>query len=250
MTDIRIQGRQVAALDLSQSGYQPADHVAVFRGPDDWTVVVTRRSEGYDEDGQMVSADALVWDVRLGDVAALGEYFDRHWYAEGWRALLDAGHSEDNDLYAAWVPERMDRDLDRSSIYNRDLALASSFLYGKPLPAPGRSLPDWKAHALSAMAVHLDETGWVVRGPVELRGDVATSDGDRMLGAIGAWRYGWAAAVVVRVDDCGEIFARLAEDADVAGPALRPLSDDEELEFSDELVRRRYAATDAAEGRG
>jgi len=40
------------------------------------------------------------------------------------RQVLDAGHEHDRDLYAAWVPERMRRDLDRSSIYNRDASPA------------------------------------------------------------------------------------------------------------------------------
>lgn len=44
-------------------------------------------------------------------------------------------------------------------------------------------------------------------------------------GALIARRYGREAAILVRVDDCGEIYARLAEEGDTTSPALRALTD-------------------------
>ncbi len=125
------------------------------------------------------------------------------------------------------------RDLDRASIYNRDLAHTPGYLDPGQLGAPGRGLPDWQAHALGAMAAHLDEQGWEVfhDQAVKVTGAAPPggilSAGTEIAGALRARRYGYQAAILVRVDDCGEIYARLAEDGDVTGPALRALTDDD-----------------------
>jgi hypothetical protein len=50
------------------------------------------------------------------------------------------------------------------------------------------------------------------------------STGTEIVGALVAGRYGYQGAILVRVDDCGEIYARLAEDGDTDRPALRPLT--------------------------
>ena len=69
------------------------------------------------------------------------------------------------------------------------------------------------------MAAHLDELGWLVRGQVRAAPGLGTETGDNVVvGVLEAWRYGWAAADVVRVDYCGEIYARRAyDDDDVEG---------------------------------
>jgi|GEM_PF-5461800 len=86
----------------------------------------------------------------------------------------------------------------RASVYNRDLAYISGYVDPNQLGAPGQALPDWQAHAL----------------------------GD-MTGALLARRYGYQAAILVRVNDCGEIYARLAHDDDTNQPALRALSNED-----------------------
>ena len=61
------------------------------------------------------------------DTAALREVLGRR---DAWSELLEAGHEHDPELYAAWVPEQGDRELNRASIYNRDLGQATAYLGG------------------------------------------------------------------------------------------------------------------------
>jgi hypothetical protein len=83
------------------------------------------------------------------------------------------------------------------------------------------------------MAATLDDEGWEVLHPDVIEVTSAApaggllSAGTEIAGALLARRYGYEAAILVRVDDCGEIYARLAEDGDTAGPALRALTDDD-----------------------
>lgn len=235
--DLRIEGRQVAEVDL-RGRYGNFDHVVVFRGPQSWTVLTIDRSERYD-DGVLEWARAVVSCAELADLDGLREFCERR---DCWREVIDAGHGEDLDLYAAWVPHRVDGDLDASSIYNQDLATATAYLGGRSVPSPARALPEWEAEACAAMAVNLDERGWQVRRSLT-PAPAASQPGDNVVvGALEAWRYGWAIAIVVRVDSCGEVYARRADDHEVVGVrALRKLSDDEEDEAAAEYERRRHA---------
>ena len=243
--DLRIEGRQIAEVDL-RSRYGSFDHVVVFRGPQSWTVLTIDRSERYDDEGALERAGAVVSCAELADVAALREFCERR---DCWREVLDAGHSEDPDLYAAWVPHRVDDDLDASSIHNRDLALATTYLGGQLVPSPARALPGWEAEACAAMAVNLDDRGWQVRGTLTPSSGASQPGDNVVVGALEAWRYGWAVAIVVRVDCCGEVYARRADDHEVIGArALLPLRDDEEDEAVAEYERRRHTRSQAQPG--
>lgn len=233
----KIGGRHVATFMVEKSCYSdPSDHVEVYRCPDGWVVLTLGRHVRWDDDlDEPVTVEAYMSVDRPADVAALEDHFRN----AGWRELLDEAHSDDPELYAAWVPQQVDADLNASSIYSKDLAKASSFLCGTPLPAAGRALPGWEADALGTMVANLEDKGWVVRArlPVPSGGVVGH---DPVLGVVVAWRYGWAVAIVVRVDECGEIFARRADDGMVSvGAALRPLSGEEEDLADAEYHRRR-----------
>lgn len=246
--ELVIDGRLVATLDLTRSYSQPPDHVMLFRRTKGWAALLVARDERYDDEGNLAGAEAWAYVKLVDDAAGLKELADRRGW--DWWTLLDHTHSEDAELYAAWVPERMDRDLHASSIYNKDLATTDGyFVADAALPAPGRALPLWQAEAMAVMAVHLENLGWVVAPPQHnYRGEVGP-DADPVLGVLTARRYGYEVAIVVRVDCCGEIFARRPDDDDVAGPVLRPLTESEEDELGDELRRRRYAAAEASERR-
>jgi hypothetical protein len=116
----------------------------------------------------------------------------------------------------------MRRDLDEASVFNRDLAYTAGYFDPNQLGGPGRALPDWQA--LGAMAANLEEQGWDVLPPDGIAvTDTAPSGGllstrTEIAGALLARRYGYEAAILVRVDECGEIYARLAEDGDTNQP--------------------------------
>lgn len=232
---IRIEGRQVARVDL-RSRYGDFGHVVVFRAPTSWTVLTITRTELFDDNGALARAGAVVSSTEVANVVALRELCER---LDCWREVIDAGHGEDPELYAAWVPHRVDGDLDGSSIYNRDLALATAYLGGQSVSSPARALPEWEAEACAAMAVNLDERGWQVRGTLTPAPSASQPGDNVVVGALEAWRYGWAVAIVVRVDYCGEVYARRADDHEVVGHrALRRLSNAEEDEADAEYRRR------------
>ncbi len=60
-----------------------------------------------------------------------------------------------------------------------------------------------------------------VRGPTAPAGGPVPL-GTEIVGTLFGRRYGSKAAIVVRVEDSGEIHARLAQPGDGTGPVLRP----------------------------
>lgn len=235
--NFKIPGRQVARFDVRRYYGGDLEQVTVFRAPDGWSILTVSRLERYNDDGNPESGEAWVSSTTVADIDALERVFDR---PDTWSELLEAGHAEDPELYAAWVPLEVDRELDQSSIYNRDLAQATGYLGGRPVPAPGRALAGWEGEAAAAMAAHLEERGWRVRGERRAAPGHGSEPGDNtVLGLVEGWRYGWAVAIVVRVDFCGEVYARRAEDDEVqGGAALRPLTEAEEEEAWSERARR------------
>lgn len=235
MTELKINGWMVAETDL-EHGYEPYnafDRVCLFRNPAGWATVTIARQVRYDDYDRPTSGTATVMTSEFASLQDLADHIDKGYRAGAWVQLLDAGHDNDPDLYAAWVPERMRRDLDKASVYNRDLAYTAGYFDPNQLGAPGRALPDWQAHALGAMAGNLEEQGWDVLHPdvIEVTSTAEAggllSTGTQIAGALLARRYGYEAAILVRVDDCGEIYARLAHDGDTNQPALRALTDED-----------------------
>lgn len=234
MTDrLRINGWMVAEADL-EHGYSPYnafDRVCLFRSPAGWSMLTIARDVRYDDYDRPISGTATVTTSEFATLDELADYVEKGYRAGAWTQLLDAGHENDPDLYAAWVPERMRRDLDQASVYNRDLAYTAGYFDPDQLGAPGRALPDWQPHALGVMATNLEDHGWDVLHPdvIEVTSAAPTdgmlSTGTEIAGALLARRYGYEAAILVRVDDCGEIYARLAHDGDTTWPVLRRLTD-------------------------
>lgn len=57
----------------------------------------------------------------------VAKHVERTYRAGSWVEILDDGHGFDDDVYRAWVPERIERDFHQASIYNRDLAQAAGY---------------------------------------------------------------------------------------------------------------------------
>jgi hypothetical protein len=235
---LNIEGWMVAEANL-EHGYAPytnVDRVFVFRNPTGWATVTIARHERYADDysDRPTGGQATVTTSQYASLDELAAAVEGGYRAGGWLQILDAGHEHDPDLYAAWVPEQMRRDLNEASIYNKDLAYNPGYFDPAQLGAPGRTLPNWQTHALGAMAATLTDEGWDVFHDQEVKvtapppaGGIL-STGTEIAGALRARRYGYEAAILVRVDDCGEIYARLAEAGDVTGPALRAQTDEDD----------------------
>jgi len=219
-----IDGWVVARAELERSWSQSGlpDTVWLFRSSTAWTMAAMARRVRYDDGGEPAAGGVTVAAEVFSRLDQVAAHVERTYAAGSWAALLDAGHDHDEELYRAWVPERIGRDFDQASIHNRDLAEASGYLDARSLPAPGRALPDWRDHALEAMAVRVRELGYDVVGRREPE---ATAPGgpNEIVGVLELARYGHRVAAVVRVDGCGEIYVRLADGEEVPGAGLEPL---------------------------
>lgn len=143
------------------------------------------------------------------------------------------------------VAGNLTRDLEHR-VTDDDLAVASGFFNGRPLPARGRSVDGWPRGALEAMAGHFEKLGWRVQpdrpsvpNTVD-RGGIC-SESTEIVGALRARRYGWEAPILVRVDDCGEIYARLVEPGDVLNAKLRMVEGPEAPRVHDLDLDDRWA---------
>jgi hypothetical protein len=245
---LHLEGSLVATAEMVDTYRHDRDewhNLSVFRAEDGYTLVTLARYESYSDTGAVERGVLDITVDQPGDICQLEELVSgRHRVtSEAWWQILDAGRHYDPDLHAAWVPEQMRRNLDRASLHDHDLAVASSFFNGRALPAPGRSVDGGQRAALEAMANHLEELGWRVQPDRPLVAQTADrggilSEGTEILGALRAGRYGWEGPILVRVDDCGEIYARLAEPGDVPNAKLRMVEGPNAFEMSRPRHRR------------
>ncbi len=204
---LQVEGWLVAEAEMAgrrrtSLSFQPADRAWLFRSPGAWKLLTMRRWERYDDSDRPASASATMSLESFSSLEEVGVHVRRTYYASDWVALLDAGHDHDEDLYNTWVPERIQRDFDRASIHNRDLAKAAGYFDPRVLPAPGKALPDWRRHALEAMASHLEELGYEAVA-CDVMAGADDSSGNEVVGGLRVRRHGHEVGAVVRVDGCG-----------------------------------------------
>ena len=161
---LHLEGHLVATAEVVDTYRHDRDEwhqLFLFRADNGYTLVIFARSETYGDTGRLAGGVLDVLVDHAGDVRQLEELVTRRWplHSEAWWQLLDAGHQHDDDLHVCWAPERLRRDLDRASLYDRRLAVTTGFIGGEPLPAPGRAEDGWQQAALDAMAEHLEELG-------------------------------------------------------------------------------------------
>ena len=230
---LHIEGWLVSLVELEArwSRSELPETVWLFRSPTGWTLGRMRRRVQYDDRDIPMRGSATVSAEFFSDLDQVGAYVERSYRSGSWVDVLDAGYDRDPDLYRAWVPERIQRDFQEASIYNRDLAEATGHFNPQSLPAAGRALPDWQENTLEYMATHLQELGFEVFPEQRDVVTGATRRDNPVLGGLRISRYGFKVAAVVRVDACGEVYVRLADTSEVAGPLFEPVSlggDDEE----------------------
>ncbi|MGH9073891.1 MAG: hypothetical protein ACRDZQ_07195, partial [Acidimicrobiales bacterium] len=244
---LQVGGQLVAKLELRRPLSQDLPEVVLaLRDSHGWSLLVVSRQERWREDGELDKASARVWTESHQDLTHLRASVEGRWEAGAWWELLEAGHGADAELRAAWLPERLDRDLAGASLRRPDLAVAAGYLDPRPLPAPGRADADWRATALADAAAHLLELGWRVEDRLVT---VAADDpGHAVVGALALHRHGTAVSVVVRVDDYGEVFIRRAGSGEVrpGPPGPRTQSGDRHRR---QLQRTREAARRAERDR-
>jgi hypothetical protein len=109
MTDrLKINGWMVAEADL-EHGYDPYnafDRLGVFRNPASWSTLTIARDVRYDDSERPISGTVTVTTSEFATLDELAGHIEKGYRAGAWVQLLDAGHDNDPDLYAAWVPSR------------------------------------------------------------------------------------------------------------------------------------------------
>jgi len=216
---LSIDGALVAAIELERfpSNYQPADHVWLFRSASSWSVLTMTRRERWRDDGSedlaACSARALVQSY--ASIDELGSAIGHRYGGTGWRDLLDAGAQRDPDLFFAWAPGALERDLMRVTFYRPELVGP-----GGVLDRIGPSdLVGEAVERLEAAGLHVSALAAPNRVDRLSEGNVVAFGTVR--------RYGWEADIVVRIDPAGEVYTRLDQEDDEDEPALRTLDDDD-----------------------
>lgn len=211
---LTIDGRLIAAVELQRfpNDYQPFRHLCLFRSASHWTLLTVARHERWVDDGsadlERCSARASLQSFTTIDdltAAIRSRYGDL-----GWRELLDAAAPDDENLFQAWAPGALERDLLRATFYRPDLVGQGAL---------GRTELDGLADEVNA---HLEDAGFGVTD-IEMA-KRANPNGERNRIAVGSVRrYGFEADIVVRIDHVGEVYTRV-EELD-GQPAIRPPED-------------------------
>ncbi len=216
---LTVDGVLIVAVELRAwlgYGSDAPDHLFVFRRVDCWTLLTLWRRERWSDDGvqRPLSGRACVSVQEVGPFAALAKAVRDRYGEAGWRAVLEAGRDEDADLFTAWVPAGIERDLDRAVCFRPDLVR-------QPAPLDALTLAGLRVE----LAEHFAGAGFrevSVAAPPR-----AARRGENLVVARAVLhRYGHEACVIVRMDPAGEVYARLADPDDGFGPALRALDED------------------------
>jgi hypothetical protein len=217
---LAVDGVLVVAVELRRwlGGDDPPDRQFVFRRDDCWTLVTLWRRERWAEDGvqRLVSGRACVSVEEDGSFAAMADTVRDRYREGGWRDVLDAGPDADEELFAAWVPVGVARDLDRAVFFRPELAGVAGRL-------DALTLADLRveiAERLAGAGFRQVEVGAPPR--------VARAGENVVVARAVVRRYGHEVRVIVRMDAAGEVYLRLVDADDGFGPALRTLDEDDD----------------------
>jgi len=215
---LRISGALVAAVDLHQqpSTYQPPDHVSVFRDEHSWTLVLVTRTERWDDAGHQDLQRCHARVVSVG-VASIGDLADRvrgRYGETGWRCLLDAGN-DDPDLFRAWVPGAIERELEAARFFRDDLV---------------PSMDRFTSADVNDLVIDIGDHLRVARFRVVAVDppNRPTRLGENLVVAQAVVRkYGREVDVIIRMDCAGEVYLRVADEQDTRRQVIREVEDDD-----------------------
>ena len=220
------------------SGRSYGGRLFLFRSPDGWALLHVQHGSQWSQDGRPLEGRASALIKTFPDLGALRSHLHYHSYSREWRQLVEAGWVADAELRALWTPVQIDMDLDRSSIYHRELAEQG----------PGRDLKGWRGIALEEALARLQDMGFVVlkssSDVLDIFGSPLEWPWNRRLGAAAVTKYGYRADVVVAIDPCGEIYTRTPDGTFEPGESRRypprPLTAGE-AEQARQIYERRRA---------
>jgi hypothetical protein len=132
--DLELEGRLIATAEVPDPRHQDHDRwqsLYVFRTDDGFNLVTFGRRETYDQSGVERGPLDITVD-HPSDLRDLHDFISGRAPAgsDAWWQILEAGRHHDDELHAAWVPERIRRDLDPVSLFAIDLVPFSGFFDG------------------------------------------------------------------------------------------------------------------------
>lgn len=215
---LSVRGALVAAAELQRhpSSHQPPDHVWVFRDTDSWTLLTLSRTERWDADGRQ-DRDCCRSRVVSAKLASIGELADRirgHYGESGWHGVLDAG-STDPDLFLAWAPVAVERELEAARFFREQLVA---------------SMGRFTSREIDALVADIEDQLRVAHfGVVDVdRPARPTRPGENLVMAEAVVRkYGLEVDVIVRMDRAGEVYFRVADESDVRRHVIREVEVDD-----------------------
>lgn len=132
-----LEGQLLATAEVAETYGHDGDmwdSLFLFRADDGYTLVTLTRGATCSVTGAMERGVVDTAVDHPGDVRQLEELVSsRHGVSsEAWWRILEAGRHHAPELHAAWVRERVHRDLDRPGIRNRELASVIGALAVEP----------------------------------------------------------------------------------------------------------------------
>lgn len=216
---IGIDGVLVAEVDLARryTSYEPPDHLFLFRGYEAWSAITVSRTERWEDEGGAqwpASGHARVSAQQLGSLDSVIEVIRDRYGESGWRQVLEAGYSNDPDLYCRHLPIAVEADLDAAVFYRRDLGGRRS-LDGPTL-----------VRLRQEIEANLAEAGLRVV-TVEAPPRRTRQGENHVVARAVVQRSGYQLGVIVRIDSAGEVYPRLVDPDDGFGPSMWAVTDDE-----------------------
>lgn len=134
--DLELEGRLVATTEVLDPGHQEQDRwqsLYVFRTDEGFNVVTFGRRDAYDQSGMERGPLDITVD-HPSDLRELHDLVSNRAPAgsDAWWQILEEGRHHDEELCAAWVPERIRRDLEPVSSFGIELVPVSGFFDGVP----------------------------------------------------------------------------------------------------------------------
>lgn len=214
-----IHGALVATAELGRSPttYQPPDQLWLFRGEHGWTLLSVCRTERWSDYGaqELEHCHARAVTEVLTSVDGLADRIRSRYGEPGWRGVLDAGNAHP-DLFRAWVPGAIERELETARFFRDDLVASFRRFTSRELDELAADIEE------HLRAAHFEVVA--VKSPTR---PSRAGENPVMAQAV-VRRYGYEAVTIVRMDSAGEVYVRFADESDARGRVLREVVDDDD----------------------
>lgn len=213
-----VGGALVATAELRPhpATYQPPDQLWLFRGEHAWTLLTIHRTERWSDDGrqELHRCHARAVTESFASIDGLADRIRGRYGESGWHLVLAAG-TADPDLYRAWVPGALERELEDARFFREDLVASI-----------GRFTSGELAELSAEIEHHLRVAHFQVVAVSPPTRPTRPGENLVMANAI-VRKYGFELVTIIRMDSVGEVYFRVADEPGARRPVLRDIEDDD-----------------------